>query len=50
MGYQETEKGRGSSWLRDLIYWYLPTSFLKVSFMMFRTPVSGSGLNKSTGK
>ncbi|UYS17257.1 hypothetical protein NIL17_26395 (plasmid) [Klebsiella pneumoniae] len=49
MGYQETEKGRGSSWLRDLIYWYLPTSFLKVSFMMFRTPVSGSGLNKSTG-
>ncbi|WLT60354.1 type IV conjugative transfer system protein TraL (plasmid) [Klebsiella pneumoniae] len=29
MGYQETEKGRGSSWLRDLIYWYLPTSLLK---------------------
>nr|WP_230354581.1 type IV conjugative transfer system protein TraL [Klebsiella quasipneumoniae] len=50
MGYQETKKRRGSSWLRDLIYWYLPPPFLKVSFMMFRTPVSGSGLNKSTGK
>jgi conjugal transfer pilus assembly protein TraL len=33
-----------------LIYWYLPTSLLKGFFMMFRTPVSGSGLNKSTGK
>ncbi len=32
LGYQETEKGRGSSWLRDLIYWYLPTSLLKGFF------------------
>ncbi|NCC02324.1 MAG: type IV conjugative transfer system protein TraL, partial [Clostridia bacterium] len=25
-GIKKLKKGRGSSWLRDLIYWYLPTS------------------------
>ncbi|HBU1474084.1 TPA: type IV conjugative transfer system protein TraL, partial [Klebsiella pneumoniae] len=24
-GIKKLKKGRGSSWLRDLIYWYLPT-------------------------
>jgi hypothetical protein len=48
-GIKKLKKGRGSSWLRDLIYWYLPTSLLKGFFMMFRTPVSGSGLNKTVG-
>ncbi|UMX82497.1 type IV conjugative transfer system protein TraL [Klebsiella pneumoniae] len=33
LGYQETEKRAGSSLLlRDLIYWYLPTSLLKGFF------------------
>ncbi|HBY8950145.1 TPA: type IV conjugative transfer system protein TraL [Klebsiella pneumoniae] len=29
---KKLKKGRGSSWLRDLIYWYLPTSLLKGFF------------------
>ncbi len=28
----KTEKGRGSSWLRDLIYWYMPTALLRGIF------------------
>ncbi|STS78431.1 conjugal transfer pilus assembly protein TraL [Klebsiella pneumoniae] len=31
-GIKKLKKGRGSSWLRDLIYWYLPTSLLKGFF------------------
>ncbi|HGK4757692.1 TPA: type IV conjugative transfer system protein TraL, partial [Enterobacter cloacae] len=26
------KKGRGSSWLRDLVYWYMPTSLLRGIF------------------
>lgn len=29
---KKLKKGRGSSWLRDLMYWYLPTSLLKGFF------------------
>lgn len=25
IGIKKLKKGRGSSWLRDLIYWYMPT-------------------------
>nr|QLG02066.1 IncF plasmid conjugative transfer pilus assembly protein TraL [Klebsiella pneumoniae] len=32
LGIKKLKKGRGSSWLRDLIYWYLPTSLLKGFF------------------
>ncbi|NYY74241.1 conjugal transfer protein TraL [Escherichia coli] len=28
----KTEKGRGSSRLRDLIYWYMPTALLRGIF------------------
>ncbi|MCP9269139.1 type IV conjugative transfer system protein TraL [Xenorhabdus sp. XENO-1] len=31
-GIKKLKKGRGSSWLRDLIYWYMPTSLLKGIF------------------
>lgn len=31
-GIKKLKKGRGSSWLRDLIYWYLPTYLLKGFF------------------
>lgn len=36
-GIKKLKKGRGSTWLRDLIYWYLPTSLLKDFFTIFRT-------------
>ncbi|CNI65407.1 MULTISPECIES: type IV conjugative transfer system protein TraL [Yersiniaceae] len=29
---KKLKKGRGSTWLRDLAYWYLPTSLLKGIF------------------
>ncbi|HFL1539370.1 TPA: type IV conjugative transfer system protein TraL [Enterobacter asburiae] len=31
-GIRQLKKGRGSSWLRDLIYWYMPTSLLRGIF------------------
>jgi conjugal transfer pilus assembly protein TraL len=31
-GVKKLKKGRGSTWLRDLIYWYMPTSVLKGIF------------------
>ncbi len=32
LGIKKMKKGRGSAWLRDLTYWYLPTSLLKGIF------------------
>ncbi|SMG59719.1 type IV conjugative transfer system protein TraL [Cedecea sp. NFIX57] len=32
LGIRKLKKGRGSTWLRDLLYWYLPTSLLKGLF------------------
>ncbi|MEN3262853.1 type IV conjugative transfer system protein TraL [Sodalis endosymbiont of Spalangia cameroni] len=32
MGIRKIKEGRGSCWLRDLAYWYLPTSLLKGLF------------------
>lgn len=29
---RKLKKGKGSSWLRDLIYWYMPTSLLRGVF------------------
>ncbi len=29
---KKLKKGRGSTWLRDLIYWYMPTSLLRGVF------------------
>ncbi|HAJ5587329.1 type IV conjugative transfer system protein TraL [Escherichia coli] len=31
-GIKKLKKGRGSSWLRDLIYWYMPTALLRGIF------------------
>ena len=31
-GLKKLKKGRGSSWLRDLIYWYMPTALLRGIF------------------
>ncbi|EFG1568990.1 type IV conjugative transfer system protein TraL [Escherichia coli] len=31
-GIKKLKKGRGSSWLRDLIYWYMPTDLLRGIF------------------
>ena len=32
LGIKKLKKGRGSSWLRDLVYWYMPTSLLRGIF------------------
>ena len=45
-GIKKLKKGRGSSWLRDMIYWYMPTACCAVFFIMFPIRVSGSGLNR----
>ncbi|EFD0661834.1 type IV conjugative transfer system protein TraL [Escherichia coli] len=31
-GIKKLKKGRGSYWLRDLIYWYMPTALLRGIF------------------
>lgn len=43
-GIRKLKKGRGSSWLRDLIYW-CRQPFFAVFFITFPTRVSGSGLS-----
>ncbi len=44
-GIKKLKKGRGSSWLRDLIYWYMPTALLRGIFhnvpdSCFRQPLN----------
>ncbi len=42
-GIKKLKKGRGSSWLRDLIYWYMPTALLRGIF--HNVPDSGNDSN-----
>ncbi|EPJ0597099.1 type IV conjugative transfer system protein TraL [Enterobacter roggenkampii] len=32
LAIKKLKKGRGSSWLRDLVYWYMPTALLRGIF------------------
>jgi conjugal transfer pilus assembly protein TraL len=32
LAIKKLKKGRGSTWLRDLVYWYMPTSLLRGIF------------------
>ena len=44
-GIKKLKKGRGSSWLRDLIYWYMPTALLRGIFHGTRCPFKYQSCN-----
>ncbi|STZ75051.1 conjugal transfer pilus assembly protein TraL [Klebsiella pneumoniae subsp. ozaenae] len=46
-GIKKLKKGRGSSWLRNLIYCICQQPCCAVFFIMFPIRVSGSGLNRT---